>query len=161
VPALVCRSTDAQQRGSRYIILRLAVWPSLRLAWWQPALQLFGLQACRALVAAGADLLRRNGKNRIPGSQLKVSFLKLTSFSSVQVAFCWPTAHCTWWLVFIAPAHSVSCAAIGWQSACPTVCSGPVCLGDAALFVFTLWHPSSIQSFNGTLLAYHWCRAPF
>lgn len=30
------------------------------------------LQACRALVAAGADLLRRNGKNRIPGSQLKV-----------------------------------------------------------------------------------------
>lgn len=31
------------------------------------------LQACRALVAAGADLLRRNGKNRIPGSQLKVA----------------------------------------------------------------------------------------
>lgn len=29
-------------------------------------------QACQALVAAGADLLRRNGKNRIPGSQLKV-----------------------------------------------------------------------------------------
>jgi hypothetical protein len=33
------------------------------------------LQACRALVAAGADLLRRNGKNRIPGSQLKVGSL--------------------------------------------------------------------------------------
>lgn len=30
------------------------------------------LQACRVLVEAGTDLLRRNGKNRIPGSQLKV-----------------------------------------------------------------------------------------
>jgi hypothetical protein len=31
------------------------------------------LQACRALVAGGADVMRRNNKNRVPGNQLKVS----------------------------------------------------------------------------------------
>jgi hypothetical protein len=30
------------------------------------------LQACRTLVACGADVMRRNNKNRVPGSQLKV-----------------------------------------------------------------------------------------
>jgi hypothetical protein len=30
------------------------------------------LQSCRALVAGGADVVRRNNKNRVPGSQLKV-----------------------------------------------------------------------------------------
>lgn len=30
------------------------------------------VQACRALVAAGANVMRRNNKNRIPGKQLKV-----------------------------------------------------------------------------------------
>jgi polysaccharide pyruvyl transferase WcaK-like protein len=47
------------------------------MSWWRKACSnlccLFDLQACRALVAGGADVMRRNNKNRVPGNQLKVS----------------------------------------------------------------------------------------
>mgnify|MGYP001807195279 CR=1 FL=1 len=54
---------------------------------------LFALQACRALVVAGADLLRRNGKNRIPGSQLKVRSLA-AGVSSPSLGSTAPDAQC-------------------------------------------------------------------